>query len=245
MCRLMAVLSDTARPIRDTVADADQFTQLSDFHADGWGVADIALDGDATVDKESLPARHSRAFADLLDHRVTAGALVHLRRASPGLPVETCNNHPFVSGSHAFAHNGTIRNPASFAADIPAALRSSAVGTTDSEQYFFLLLTMIEQYGLLDGARRAIAHIGSRTKYTSLNSILVSATHVLAVCEYDPEDTNENTVAGFFELHYRQGRDDLVIASSGWQQAGWQPIGNHHLLIADRATRRVALHAIA
>ena len=240
----MAVLSDQARPIRETVEDVDQFTAMSSFHADGWGVADIPHGADATVRKGSPPASDSHAFADILASRPTAAALVHLRLASPGLPIDTCNNHPFVNGPNAFAHNGTIREPASFAADIPDALRSTAVGTTDSEQYFFLLLTMIERDGLIDGARRTVRTIGSRTSYTSLNSILVSASHVLAICEYDPADTSENTSPDFFELRYRRTSDALVIASSGWNLAESQPMGNHRLLVADRATHRVAIHEI-
>lgn len=244
MCRLLAVLSDHPRTIPETVENVDQFTALSSFHTDGWGVADIPADADATVRKGSPPARHSDAFADLLTGQAFAAALVHLRLASAGLPGDTCNNHPFVNGPNAFAHNGTIREPGSFAAYIPDALRSTAVGTTDSEQYFFLLLTMIGNYGLLDGAKRTIETIRCSTSYTSLNSILVSASHVLAVCDYDPADTSENTSPDFFELRYRRGSDDLVIASSGWNLADPEPIGNRHLLIADRATRHVTIHPI-
>ena len=62
--------------------------------------------------------------------------LVHLRWATPGLPVEPRNTHPFRRGDVAMAHNGAIHPQDRLGELLPPAWERQLAGTTDSERYF-------------------------------------------------------------------------------------------------------------
>ena len=70
--------------------------------------------------------------------------LAHARRASPGLKVNITSNHPFYwydyNREFVFCHNGTIKSKISNFDDRKYFVRSS----TDSEKYFYALLTNLE-----------------------------------------------------------------------------------------------------
>jgi predicted glutamine amidotransferase len=70
--------------------------------------------------------------------------LAHARRASPGLKINITNNHPFYwydyDREYVFSHNGTIKSNIKNYDDRKYFLRSS----TDSEPYFYALLTKLE-----------------------------------------------------------------------------------------------------
>ncbi len=83
------------------------FTNLSAFHGDGWGMA--WYDGQqGHVEKSPRRAADEPAYRELAHRRLGDLGLVHLRRATPGLPVEACNSHPFRHDAIMMAHNGAI-----------------------------------------------------------------------------------------------------------------------------------------
>ena len=110
------------------------FAELSRIHADGWGLSYV--DGDGLW---AAPVRHTCAATDPGSSRPAPGsrhraAIVHLRWASPGLPVVPENTHPFARGRTAFAHNGRILpstgSPACFGAGWSTGWRGRPTAST-------------------------------------------------------------------------------------------------------------------
>src|SRR5699024_7293120 len=62
-------------------------------------------------------ARESAAYREAIHAATGPMMMVHLRKASPGLPLEIRNTHPFREGETVFAHNGQF--------DLTAALREA------------------------------------------------------------------------------------------------------------------------
>ncbi len=47
-------------------------------------------------------------------------------------------------------------------------------------------------------------------------------------------------IAGYFHLAYRATADAVVVASSGWPQAGWTVLANQSVLVVERATLQMS-----
>src|SRR5690606_29433156 len=127
MCRLLGVVSREPISLDRAVAEEiEPFTAQSEVHGDGWGVAWFAAE-DAEValaagaHDPGLPlanprrpqihrhldrARESAAYREAVGAATGPMMLVHLRKASPGLPLQLTNTHPFREGERVFAHNG-------------------------------------------------------------------------------------------------------------------------------------------
>lgn len=80
---------------------------------DAVGLA-FRLDAQNKSYKQAVPAR---AFVDekdnqgiLSDARRSLRGIIHTRRASPGMPVDDRNSHPFAYWRYFFAHNGKVAN---------------------------------------------------------------------------------------------------------------------------------------
>jgi predicted glutamine amidotransferase len=124
MCRMLGYVTRTPATLADLLGEPDlqDFAELSRKHGDGWGFA-RAVGDVMEVTKAADAARTSSLFSRVT-HQVLADlAIVHLRRATMGLPVADCNAHPFSDGRTAFAHNGWIRPPAAVEALLPAETR--------------------------------------------------------------------------------------------------------------------------
>src|SRR4051812_3333317 len=109
MCRLLGWVARDGLTLRDVLGEESfvAFAQLSRIHADGWGIA--YADGDRLeVERSTTNAAADPAFASVATEARARAGLAHLRWASPGLPVELCNAHPFRVDGTAFAHNGGI-----------------------------------------------------------------------------------------------------------------------------------------
>ena len=65
---------------------------------------------------------------------------MHLRWATPGLPVIDVNTHPFRYGDYTFAHNGAIHPQDRLGEMLPAEWERRLAGTTDSERYFLHMM---------------------------------------------------------------------------------------------------------
>ncbi len=131
MCRLLGWATRTPTSLHRLLGHDDlvDFTELSGLHGDGWGLA-RGVAGGVEVRKRANTARMSDDFA--LWSRGTRSdlGLVHLRRATLGLPVRGENTHPFTDGRLAFAHNGSIFPPPALdGAALPRRPRRCGPGT--------------------------------------------------------------------------------------------------------------------
>ena len=230
------------------------FTKLSEFHGDGWGVA--AYDGQqAHIEKAPLRASDDPAYHELAHRGLGDLGLVHFRRATPGLPVEARNTHPFRYGDIIMAHNGAI-HPQDRLGDLltPSGQRQPT-GTTDSERYFLHVMSNLEENpgDLIAALDDAVAHIDDVFTANSLNAIFLTPDALYALCWYHPERIPpgahgqlgyQGPPDQYFDLAYRETDSAVVVASSGWPQDGWTWLPNRHVLVIDRETLRTKVEPL-
>ena len=230
-----------------------EFTQLSEFHGDGWGVAwyDRRQPSEVRLQKSPLRAADSVAYNELVHSRLGDLGLVHLRWATPGLPVEPRNTHPFRRGAVAMAHNGAIHPQERLGELLPPAWERQLTGTTDSERYFLHVMSGVEAgEDMITAIEATIARIDRLLTPNSLNAVLLTPDALYAICYYWPERIPHAALAArgleagtdqYFELAHFETEAGIVVASSGWPQAGWTPLPNRNVLVMERKSLEVSV----
>jgi len=232
MCRLLAFSSLERKSFYDVVgSEFDKFVALSAEHKDGWGLA-----SDGQILKDVNPAKDSDSLAHASVNNATNGALLHLRQASKGIRVGIDNNHPFTHGTITFMHNGTIRPGNTAEQFIADKYKGLIQGTTDSERYFYALVSMVDELGLVEGVRKTVNLIRGLADYSSLNIMVQTPDCLIAVCEFNPDNKTEWSGEDHYELRFKKEGNDVIIASTGWGNTDWQHLDNHQMLVVDRST---------
>ncbi len=232
MCRLLGFTSTERKSFYDVVgSDFDAFVELSAVHKDGWG---IGYEGE--IVKDINPAKESTLLSQTSQTLETNGALLHLRQASKGISVDINNNHPFTHDAITFMHNGTIRPGNTAEQFISDKYKSLIQGTTDSERYFYALISMVDEFGLVEGVRKTVNSIRAIADYSSLNIMVQTPDTLIAVCEFNPENKTEWSSEDHYELRFKKEGSDVIIASTGWGNSDWQHLDNHQMLVVDRST---------
>ncbi|MEI9907222.1 MAG: class II glutamine amidotransferase [Actinomycetota bacterium] len=246
MCRLMGFVSHEKTTFPHMAGEGfGQFVALSSTHCDGWGVATIDHnESEAHLVRAAEMAHTSKQFDSAIADTTADGGLLHLRWATQGLPVSENNAHPFVYKDFTFIHNGSIKPPVGLERFIDAGLRKLIAGDTDSERYFYLLITMIEQFGFEEGVKRGVKLIKERFYFSSINAMIMNESTLITISENHPDRRPDFGGPDYYELKYRTDANGVLIASTGWPQDGWVSIPNHTMLVVDRksfATRVIAL----
>jgi predicted glutamine amidotransferase len=232
MCRLLAFTSLERKSFYDVVgADFDKFVALSAEHKDGWGMAH-----DGNILKDLKPAVESPELNQSASTVMTDGALLHLRLASKGITINIDNNHPFIHGTTTFMHNGTIRPGNTAEQFIDEKYKGFIQGTTDSERYFYAVLSAIDKHGLVEGVRTTVNSIRAIADYTALNIMVQTPETLIAVCEFNDANKSEWSSEDHYELRFTKRGNDIVVASTGWGNGDWNHLDNHQMLIVDRST---------
>jgi predicted glutamine amidotransferase len=251
VCRLLGYCSHDPASLASLMGDQGfaEFTALSSLHADGWGTA--WYDGAEPVIRKSPgrasdePEYEKLAWQPLSDH-----GLLHLRWATPGLPVEDRNTHPFRRGPYVLAHNGAIHPQDRLPELLPPEWEAKLGGTTDSERYFLHLMWRLEERGgdMVAAIADTTADIEERYAPASLNAILLTPDQLHAISWHDPARVpapqlrargyadRPEEIACYFDLAYRADSASVVVASSGWPMPGWTPLPRYHVLTVDRGT---------
>ena len=245
MCRLLGWATRTPTSLHRLLGHDDtvDFTELSGLHGDGWGLA-RGVPGGVEVRKRANTARMSDDFA--LWSRATRSdlGLVHLRRATLGLPVRAENTHPFTDGRLAFAHNGSISPPPALDVLLSPTAQGLRTGDTDSERYFLAVLSQLEDGATpAEALRAAVAGIAATASFTSLNCLLLTPDELYAVCCFDPDGVAADEAPDYYDLGVRTTDDAVVVSSSGWGR-GWQGLANGELLVVRRGTLEVTVEAL-
>jgi predicted glutamine amidotransferase len=253
MCRLLGYCTRDEASLAELMGEPGlrEFTRLSEFHGDGWGVAwyDRQSPGEVQVQKSPVRAVDSDAYNELTHRRLGDLGMVHLRWATPGLPVETRNTHPFRRGNMVMAHNGAIHPQERLGEILPPARERQLIGTTDSERYFLHVMSGLEAGDdMISAIEATVAHIGRLLQPNSLNAMLLTPDALYAICYYWPERIPHAALAArglecgtdqYFELAYLETDSGIVVASSGWPQPGWTPLPNRTVLVIDRETLKI------
>ena len=240
MCRLLAFTSLERKSFYDVVgAEFDKFVALSAEHKDGWGLAH-----DGEILKDINAAKDSDSLAQASVDTITDGALLHLRLASKGITINIDNNHPFTHGTTTFMHNGTIRPSDTAEQFINDKYKELITGTTDSERFFYALLSQVDEHGLVDGVRAIVNKIRSIADYSALNIMVQTPDTLIAVCEFNEENKSEWSGPDHYELRFTKRGNDIVVASTGWGNGDWNHLDNHQMLIVDRSTLEYSIQPL-
>jgi predicted glutamine amidotransferase len=125
-------------------------------NGDGFGVGWYGVGDEPAVFKSIEPAWNERNLREL-SAQIRSGLVFAHIRASTGTPVQQTNCHPFRHGRWLWMHNGSIAQFHDVKRDLMLAVDPSLYpdvgGSTDSEAFFFLALTM----GLEDDPPGAVA----------------------------------------------------------------------------------------
>ena len=114
-------------------------------NGDGFGVGWYGEADAPGVFHSAEPAWNDRNLRGIAEHIVSPLVFAHIR-ASTGSPVQQTNCHPFRYGRWLWMHNGGIANFEEIKRDLVLAvdpsLYPSIEGSTDSEVFFYLALTL-------------------------------------------------------------------------------------------------------
>ena len=135
-------------------------------NGDGFGIGWYGV-GDVPGTFHSIePAWNDRNLRELSSHLSSGLVLAHIR-ASSGSPVQQTNCHPFRYGKWLWMHNGVIASFPLVKRELMLAidpeLYPSIEGSTDSEAFFHLALTMgleDDPPGAVERAVGYIEHVG-------------------------------------------------------------------------------------
>jgi predicted glutamine amidotransferase len=114
-------------------------------NGDGFGIGWYGVGETPGVFHSVEPAWNDRNLRELGDHVESPLVFAHIR-ASSGSPVQLTNCHPYRHGKWLWMHNGLIRDFKEVKRDLMLAVDPSLYpaieGSTDSELFFFLALTL-------------------------------------------------------------------------------------------------------
>lgn len=237
MCRLLGFSSKNSSSLPKLVGqDLDKFVSLSKIHCDGWGYAHVEhSSARAQMFREPIPAIDSLHLLEEIE-RPTDGGLLHFRWASTGLDVKESNTHPFSYEGISFIHNGSFRPFDNLAPFISEKFKKMVQGETDSELYFYYLLTEIDKHGFLSGITSALRFIKANIDHSSANMMIMNKDFFVTACRYNQDRIPElfKNDVDYYQLRYKEFDGSVVVGSSGWDQTGWTMLENNSLLIVDR-----------
>jgi len=198
-------------------------------HPNGWGAV-YEEAGELKAMRSIAACWEDPAIESLSSKRVF---LFHARKASLGA-VSLANTHPFeadVDGKRFFfCHNGTVRDP------LPSPPTLTKDEPTDSERVFHRLIPFLREGRALDGLREVY---GAFRDYTCLNTFLVGADDVWAVCLFTRDPV-------YYTLSLASSAHGPIVSSEPLAELSGErrPIGNGEALRIDRRSGAVETCAI-
>jgi len=247
MCRLLGVVSRACAPLTETLSrDLEPFAALSSIHCDGWGMSYRGDHDTLLVAKSPEAALGSEDFWTAAKAADTDAAVLHLRKASGGMPPNPLNTHPFAAGSVAFAHNGYFAPLAPVEAELEKVGGRAPDGDTDSERYFGLVLAAMRDMGPVEALQSTAHRIAELAdELVSLNAMLLTQQALYAFAYWDPTvPRSAEAGTASYELMFRVAPDAVTVASDGWEPPGpqWERIHNGTVLEVGRDDLQVAVH---
>jgi len=251
LCRLFAWHSNEEISLAEALGkDFPTFTELSNLHRDGWGMAIKNLDK-IEVERDVNSAIDSSLYASASANLVSTDAITHLRWATENISVCIPNTHPFSkqgpNGPIAFCHNGGVARGAQLTSLIADDLLAELEGDTDSEQYFAALITKLrESNGDFVIAYKELVKDLATIHYTSVNALILTPDELVIVCQHKPENLSSDLEADYYDLFWQTSNDITSAWSSGVRPNvnSCNKLTNGNLLRIDSGTGKVSTHEI-
>lgn len=256
MCRLFALAgeispSETLRALKLTqeLSRTGKVPEnVTRGHTEGWGMAGYR-DGAVMFEKKRKGVAHlDEIFLPAIEKLVAKNpeiVIAHVRKMTKGL-VTSRNNHPFIHGPYALAHNGSVENTET----IPLAgyFNDGVRGNTDTERIFAYLLQQVYASELRDTSwlrsclQQTVTYIRTHHDYTGLNLIFSDGKTMWVLRDYNPQNylVISMDLADYFSLFYEvKGNGSLVVCSEDIPEiaGAWKLIPNCHCLEFDLVTK--------
>lgn len=153
MCRLFGFRSVITSQVHSSLINAENaLMDQSKKHPDGWGIA-YYIEKNPHLIRSALSAINDHLFEKISGVVSSQTVLAHIRNGTQG-DNNILNTHPFQYGPWVFAHNGNIKDLDQIKDQLLKAvspkLKRFILGNTDSEIFFYILLTYIERSVALD-----------------------------------------------------------------------------------------------
>ena len=223
MCRLFGFRSSVKSTAHHSLIVAENaVAHQANYHSDGWGIG-YFVDKEAYLFRSSEGAATDPRFRTFSERLSSNTLLVHLRRATVG-KVDTINSHPFRHAAWMFAHNGTIFGFNGKTLDdkeiiplkelmkehILPELQDLIFGTTDSEHYFYFLLSSMVNAGAcsIDGRGPIDIDLAAQAQNTALS-------HIFTWCQsYDIDPPKANYILTNGEVFFARRAGLELYAST-------------------------------
>ncbi len=234
------------------------------LNGDGFGIAwYIGGTDQPAIFKDISPAWNNQNLLNLARVTRTSCLLAHVRAASPGLPVQQLNCHPFSNGPLSFMHNGTVGGFHAIRRRLLSGLSDegfdSILGSTDSEHVFALvsdhiaraaegadsLATMQAAIRAAIGQAEELRHQAKIDEPSFLNLALTDGRRAVVSRFVSSEPDRANTLyvhsgsryvceEGVCRMVDDRDKGAVIVASEPLSEdSGWEPVPPNHLVTVD------------
>lgn len=261
MCRLLAVVSSETTDFTFSLHEAPRsLSKLSAEHPHGWGLAVHCEQHGWDLHKHAATAGECAYFRDVAARARGELLVAHVRKRTVG-PISVENTHPFRRGPWVFAHNGTIEDVAWMRSRTSAAREAEVQGDTDSERFFAMILTRLDEAGegapidAVDRALRVVVEEAlSRPKLGAANFLLSNGRavwafrsgrtlHLLERKPHDPVRVRRvaSETDATIDTPWTPRRHAFLVASERISDEPWRELPEGSLLRIDAASPQVAV----
>lgn len=225
---------------------AEQMSQS--FNADGFGIGFYTGDDPAPcIVRSTAPAWSNRGIESIARRFRSTHVFAHVRAASPGMPVQETNCHPFGRERYQFMHNGHLESFARFKRALQNSLSDAAwgaiEGSTDSEHAFALFLDAIAREAA-DDSGDALANALAATVR---QLVAFNAGRGTMVCNLAASDGRSTAVVRFSQgvpkpatLYYSAGARYVLADDDGDMLPVGQGEPNGAVIVASEPVTRRA-----
>ena len=90
--------------------------------------------------------------------------------------------------------------------------------------------------GWLRGVKSGVSYLKANCSFSSINMMIINETTFMAACIYNQDKIPQKFIKDTDQYHLKYTKRDgqVVVASSGWNQDGWEEIPNGSVLVVDR-----------
>jgi len=255
MCRLAlykwipAILSDIIMsPSHSIIDQSKHSTQREDpLNGDGFWIAWYMPEIQSTpgLFKDITPAWNHKNLASIASITKSSLFMVHIRDASPAMPVTYTNTHPFTYKNFSCIHNGHVNDFKVIKRDIMRMLSDEiydqVLWNTDSEHFFALFLEFYKNSSTTDELQKisecmhdAITKISELFKKHALSweymfNVVISDWQRVVASRY-----HSKWVQGINSLYYKKNLESILVVSEPLDDStDWVEVGEDSILTID------------